>query len=185
MKSRAFCLQSTCFTSCTAVCFIPSWILHKALMEMGQCLSKEINPCWENFGHWSIATSYFTANTITQTITYTKGFFFFFWYLLPLPNPVKWYNYRDHSGLPGGTSGKETTFQCKRHRFNPWVRKIQWRRKWQPNPVFLPGKSHGQRNPAGYSPWDRRRVGHDWAHRGTTQEIALPVWACEAHRWIA
>ena len=35
---------------------------------------------------------------------------------------------------------------------NPWVRKIPWRRKWQPAPVFLPGKSHGQRSLAGYSP---------------------------------
>ena len=33
--------------------------------------------------------------------------------------------------------------------------------KWQPTPVFLPGKSHGQRNPAGYSPWGCKRVGHD------------------------
>ena len=31
------------------------------------------------------------------------------------------------------------------HRFNPWVRKIPWGRKWQSTPVFLPGKSHGQR----------------------------------------
>ena len=30
----------------------------------------------------------------------------------------------------------------KRHEFNPWVRKIPWRRKRQHNPVFLPGKSH-------------------------------------------
>ena len=37
--------------------------------------------------------------------------------------------------------------------FNPWVRKISWRRKWQPTPVFLPGKSHGQRHLVGYSPW--------------------------------
>ena len=29
--------------------------------------------------------------------------------------------------------------------FNPWVRKIPWRRAWQPTPVFLPGESHGQR----------------------------------------
>ena len=41
-----------------------------------------------------------------------------------------------------------------------WVRKI-WRRKWQPTPVFLPGKSHEQRSLVGYSPWDRR-VEHDW-----------------------
>ena len=35
----------------------------------------------------------------------------------------------------------------------PWRRKILWRRKW-PAPVFLPGKSHGQRSLVGYSPWD-------------------------------
>ena len=43
--------------------------------------------------------------------------------------------------------------QWRRRRFNPWIRKIPWRRKWQPTPLFLPGKSHGQRNLAGYSPW--------------------------------
>ena len=36
--------------------------------------------------------------------------------------------------------------------FNPWVRKFPWRRKWQPTPVFLPEKSHGQRSLTGYSP---------------------------------
>ena len=40
-----------------------------------------------------------------------------------------------------------------RCRFNPWVRKIPWRRKWQPTPVFLPGEFHGQRSLVGYSPW--------------------------------
>ena len=52
-------------------------------------------------------------------------------------------------GFPGGASGKEPAWQCRRHkrqRFNPWVGKIPWRRKRQPTPVFLPGKSHGQRN---------------------------------------
>ena len=39
--------------------------------------------------------------------------------------------------------------------FNPWVGKVSWRRKWQPTPVFLPGKSHGPRNLAGYSPLGR------------------------------
>ena len=38
-------------------------------------------------------------------------------------------------------------------RFNIWVKKIPWRRKWHPTPVFLPGESHGQRSLAGYSPW--------------------------------
>ena len=48
-----------------------------------------------------------------------------------------------------------------RHEFDPWVRKIPWRRKWQPTPVFLPGKSHGQRSLGGYSPWGWQRVRHD------------------------
>ena len=40
-----------------------------------------------------------------------------------------------------------------RDRLDSWVRKIPWKRKWQPTPVFLPGVSHGQRSLAGYSPW--------------------------------
>ena len=40
-----------------------------------------------------------------------------------------------------------------RRRFDPWVRKIPWRRAWQPTPVFLPGEPHGQRSLVGYSPW--------------------------------
>ena len=36
--------------------------------------------------------------------------------------------------------------------------KISWRRKWQPTPVFLPGKSHGWRNLVGYSPWGRKEL---------------------------
>ena len=41
----------------------------------------------------------------------------------------------------------------KRCSFGCWVGKIPWRRKWQPTPVFLPGKFHGQRNLVEYSPW--------------------------------
>ena len=40
--------------------------------------------------------------------------------------------------------------------FDPWGRKIPWRRAWQPTPVFLPGESHGQRSLVGYSPWSRK-----------------------------
>ena len=45
-------------------------------------------------------------------------------------------------GLLWWFSDEESTCQCRRLRFNPWVRKIPWRRKWQPTPVFLPGESH-------------------------------------------
>ena len=53
-------------------------------------------------------------------------------------------------------SGKESACRCwwhKRLGFDPWVRKIPRRRKWNPTLVFLPGRSHGQRSLVGYSPW--------------------------------
>ena len=55
-------------------------------------------------------------------------------------------------GLPWWLSGKETTCQCRRLGFDPWVRKIPWSRKCQPTPVFLPWKSHGQRSLVDCSP---------------------------------
>ena len=69
--------------------------------------------------------------------------------------------YLAHGGFLGGTSGKESVCQgrrCRRCRFDSWVRKIPWRRTWQLTPVFLPGKSHGQKSLAGYSPWCLKRV---------------------------
>ena len=58
--------------------------------------------------------------------------------------------------LPGGTSGKEPTCQCRRYKrcvFDAWVGKIPGRRTWQPSPALLPGESNGQRSLAGCSPW--------------------------------
>ena len=61
-------------------------------------------------------------------------------------------------GLPWWLSSTESACKCRRCRFNPWVRKIPWRRRWQPTVVFLPGKSHGQRSRAGYSPWGCKKL---------------------------
>ena len=58
--------------------------------------------------------------------------------------------------LPRWLRGKESTRQCKRCRFNPWVGKNLWRRKWQPTPVFLLREFHGQRSLVGYRPWGRK-----------------------------
>ena len=55
-----------------------------------------------------------------------------------------------YKGFPHGLDSKKTCQQCRRHRVNPWVGKIPWRRKWQPIPVFLPGESHGQSSLVGY-----------------------------------
>ena len=63
--------------------------------------------------------------------------------------------------FPGGFSSKEPICQCTRHQrcgFDPWVRKIPWRRAWLPTPVLSPGESHGQRSLAGRL----QRVRHDW-----------------------
>ena len=57
----------------------------------------------------------------------------------------------------GVTSGKDSACQCRRHkrlRFDPWIKKIIWSRKWPPTPVYLPGKFHGQNILGGYSLWD-------------------------------
>ena len=63
-----------------------------------------------------------------------------------------WPEARPWRELPRWYSGEESTCQRRRCWFDPWVRKIPWRRKWQPTPVFLPGKFHGQRSLVGYSP---------------------------------
>ena len=58
-----------------------------------------------------------------------------------------------------GASGKESTCQCSRRkggRFDPWVRKIHWSKKWQPTAVFLPGNFCGQRSLVGYSSWGHK-----------------------------
>ena len=53
--------------------------------------------------------------------------------------------------------------QCGRPRFDPWVGNILWRRKWQPTPVLLPGKSQGLEERCRLQSMGLQRVGHDWA----------------------
>ena len=58
--------------------------------------------------------------------------------------------------FPCVSDGKESACIVEDPDFDPCVGKIPWRREWQPTPVFLPGKSHGQRILVGYSPWGRQ-----------------------------
>ena len=67
-----------------------------------------------------------------------------------------------NGGASLGLSGKEFTCQSRRGGFHPCVRKIPWRRAWQPTPVFLPGESHGQRSLVGCSPWGRKELDTTW-----------------------
>jgi len=56
-------------------------------------------------------------------------------------------------GFPCGSAGKESAFNARDLDFNPWVRKIPWRRERLPIPVFWPAEFHGL-----YSPWGRKEL---------------------------
>ena len=58
-------------------------------------------------------------------------------------------------GFSGGSAGEESAYNCRTPRFHPWVRRIPWRREWQPSLVHLPGESHGRRySPCGHKESD-------------------------------
>ena len=75
--------------------------------------------------------------------------------------------------------------QCQRSGFNPWVKKIPWRRKWQPTPVFLPGEFHRQRSLVGYSPCTDKEL--DMTERLTVLShfssvgLFATLWAVACH----
>ena len=63
-------------------------------------------------------------------------------------------------GFPGGAVVKNPPANAGdvRRGYDPWVGKIPWSRKWQPTPIFLPGKSHGQKNLADYRLWGHKEL---------------------------
>ena len=74
-------------------------------------------------------------------------------------------------GFPGSASGKESVCHCrrlKRHRFDPWVRKIPWRRSWLSSPIFLPGEFPWTGEPGGLQSKGLQRVRHDWSNLART-----------------
>ena len=73
-------------------------------------------------------------------------------------------------GFPGGSAVKKLPPRAGDTGSIPGSGKIPWRRKWHPTPVFFPGKSHGQRSLAGYSPW---------GHKSRTR---LSDWTTTPHR---
>ena len=83
--------------------------------------------------------------------------------LCTLPSSSLW--------LPWWLNGKESACRWGKCRFDPWVLKIPWRRKWQLAPVFLPGICHGQRN-CGLQSMRLQRVGHNLASRKQQQNCS-------------
>ena len=78
--------------------------------------------------------------------------------------------------FPGGWAVNNPPANAGDAGFDPWVRKIPWRRKWPPTPVFLPGKSSGQRSLAGYSPRGHKRVGRSLATKQQKQHKENHGW---------
>ena len=77
-----------------------------------------------------------------------------------------WCGLKQYKGFPSGFLKCRT---CRRLGFDPWVRKILWRRAWQPTPVFLPGESHWQRSLEGYSPWGQKS--QTWLKQLSTHSV--------------
>ena len=84
-------------------------------------------------------------------------------------------------GLPGWLSDKESAFSAEDTgacAFNPWVRRILWRRKWEPTPLFLPGESHGQRSLTGYIPNSHKESNMpEWLSTVVISNYSLTRWA--------
>ena len=100
---------------------------------------------------------------------------------------------RKWAGYPRWYSGKEPACQDRRPSFDPWVRKISWRRKWVlilgyiiPTPVFLPGNSHGQRNLVVCSLWVHRESDTtENPHKGaSTLNPPVPDICCWRNRCV-
>ena len=75
--------------------------------------------------------------------------------------------------------GKRVCLPRRKCGFHFWVGKIPMRRNWQPTLVFLPGKSHGQRNLVGYRPWGFKRLEHVLVTKTTTIEDEEHTHLCK------
>ena len=103
-----------------------------------------------------------TSETNTLYVNYTSVFKMWYAHTKEYYSALKkdwWHGWTwGTMSFPGGSVGKDSScsvgdcLQCRRLEFDPWVRKNPWRRRWQPVPVFLPGKSHRQRSLMGCGP---------------------------------
>ena len=138
----------------------PQWLLHWwgsvvswlyflwIIASLGLILSFEK---WEFWGFfvfvfvffWPMFLLLLWKRKVSEDLTLPFQKQFHYSWFLYIVNPLQY-----------GSMGR-VHLECRRHRrcsFNPWVKKIPWRRKWQLIPVLLPEKSHGQRSLVGYSP---------------------------------
>ena len=124
---------------------------------------------WINDGIWHTILPCFSLNRYSQVLGY---------WLWNLPFLICRIKNAPHSGFPGGSVIKNRP-EMWGPRFDPWVRKIPWRRAWQPTLVLLPRESHGQRslaacNPMHYSPPSFSV--HGILQARMLEWVAMPSW---------
>ena len=147
---------------------------HKCGLMLCWHYLKILNNFWRG-----LVPSFYTGLWKLHSPLWTQGFPWDVWWS---SRAIKWLLFAPpHVGFPGGASDKERTYQCqrlKRCRFHPWVRKIPWRRAWQPTPVFLPADSHGQRSLAAYGPQDDSHTRLKWlSTHMPVSELSSPALA--------
>ena len=148
---------------------LPRWLWFEHKPWLSRCC-KWITEMWKEKGQF-VRGNLESRNLITKAKCIEM---FYYYFLIQITNT--W-------GFAGGWVGKESACnagnagKCK---FGPWVRKIPWRRKWQPTPIFLPGRILWTEEPGGLQSIGSQRVGQDW-NDGThthTQEIKSSPRVC-------
>ena len=90
-------------------------------------------------------------------------------------------------GFPGGSDGKESACNAGDPGSIPGLGRFPWRREWQPTPVFLPGKSHGQKSLVGYSSWGCKELDRTEQLTQSTNSVVLTICYSSnrkpIHRW--
>ena len=141
--------------------FFPFYLLNSCDPDV--TTSRTVSLIFSSFLLFSVCLFALPSEISTSHFTPSVGFFYFsyhvpkssfcFWTILLYFNSILFV-----LCFPGGSDSKESACSAGDPRFNPWVGKIAWRRKWLPTPVFLPGEFHGQRSLVGYSSWDRSQT---------------------------
>ena len=100
---------------------------------------------------------------------------------IPIYKIIPPHSYPQASQIAGSGKNKQTNknpaCQCRRHKrcgFHPWVRKIRWRRAWQPTPVILPWEFPWTEELGGLQSIGSQRVGHDWSDLACTHALLTP-----------
>ena len=124
---------------------------------------------WGTAKLFSIAATPFYISTSNVRVPISPHFYqhlLFSFFFLNNNHPRRYEVVSHYSfGLHLAQRVKRLSAMQERPGFDLWVGKIPWRRKWQPTPVLLPGKSHGRRSLVGYSPWGRKESDTtEWLH---------------------